>query len=317
MKILITIVLLCLCLSKAQAQFVETSRIVPGERIGEVSLGMSRNQVMAALPYHKGSMKHTFGVEEIIFLYTSGYDSRNAIVDVLLMKDKVVQIATSDQGDKIEGGYNTGSSMAQVKTSFPELVTKTYYFTAQGGSETRKFYDDVDAGVAFAVSDLGARAREMIGNFESPDFIVVHAKGRPSIAIWNKVRAGTQAPPQKKPAPLKRVALSRSQKTNATSALNALRRLESAVRVGLTYVDYSERVVNTKVIVDEKLRSVPTSDLKSQLQSSMASFASARFGWKTSLDTDLELMQNMGERMMQGDWNRASESLRKAEALMR
>lgn len=304
---------IALSLSTAYAQVTDSNRIVPGQRIGAISLGMSRAQVMAALPYHRGVKQHTFGVEEIMFLYESGYDKRKSAVDVLLLKGNVVQIATSDQGHKVEGGYNIGTGMDQIKAKFSGLNPTNYYFTG----DTYKIYDSVNTGIAFAVQDLGPRAKEMLGSFESPEFIVVHPKGRPTIAIWNKVRADTKAPPQKKPRALQRVQLTRAQKNSAMAALNSLRRLESAVSVGLSYANYSNRVVDTQVTVDEKLRSVPQSDLKSQLQSAMASYASARHGWKMQLDTDLELMQRMGERMMQGDWNRASQSLRNAGALIR
>jgi hypothetical protein len=318
MKIAKTVSVLVLSIASiAQAQDAGSNSIVPGQSIGPVSLGMSRDEVINSLNYHKASQKHTYGVEEIIFAYKSGLDGRDSVIDVLLLGGRVIQVATSDQNYKIEGGYDTGTGMDQVKAKFPGLSAKTYYFTNKSGSRTYRFYDSVDTGVAFAVQSVGAQARYLLGGFESPDFILVHQQGRPVITIWNKLRGQTQPPPQKKPRLLQRVRLTSRQRGAAQSALRALRALETAATVGLTYTDYSRRVVDAQIIVNEKLSLLPQSDLRNELQSAMREFAGARTGWETKINnSDLEFMAKLGERMMQLSWQRAMQHTRNAAALL-
>jgi hypothetical protein len=83
--------------------------VVAGYGIGNVKLGMSKANLIKALPYHYGTYKHTFGIEELLFRYTSGFSGQDAFFDVLLKGDKVFQIATSDKAFSAPGGINTGT----------------------------------------------------------------------------------------------------------------------------------------------------------------------------------------------------------------
>ena len=196
MRQIFLLALTILALLTVCADAAELDRIVPAKGIGELTLGMSKAKVMDALPYHHGSKQHTFGIEEVMFLYKSAFDGRDSIVSVLFLNNKVIQIATSDGGQKIEGGYSTSTPMSQVKAKFSGLKATTYYFKEKDIDRYAKyrFYDSVDMGVAFAAVDLGERGREWVGTSESLDFIIVHSVGRPAIAIWNKVRGSKVAP---------------------------------------------------------------------------------------------------------------------------
>ena len=304
--------LLLIVSTKAQAAVSDANLIVPGERIGAISLGMSRNEVIEAFPQHYAIKQHSYGVEEIVFKYKSAYWD-NATVDVLLLGGKVVQIATADKGHNTEDEYSVGSGMVTVERTFSDLAPKTYHFSPPGDSYAFRFNDSVDLGIAFVEWDNKLLSGPV-------QFIVVHSTGRAAIGIWDKLRGQTQAPPQKKPRPLQKVRMTRKQQNAATAAMNAVRRLESATKVGLTYSDYSRRLVNTQVTVDEQLRGVPSSDFKSEVQAAMKGYGTARYWWKQSIDfsrPDSDKMSNAFESMMQDMWSASAQRTRNAEGLLR
>jgi hypothetical protein len=63
-------------------------------------------------------------------------------------------------------------------------------------------------------------------------------------------------------------------------AIKALRRLDSAVSVGLTYREYGTRLVDTKVAVDEQLEKVAEGELKMEIMRAMSDYKKASQLWE-------------------------------------
>lgn len=288
--------------------------IVPGSRIGTLKLGMTRGQVLSTFPYHRSVVQHSFGVEEISFFYTN-FNEQYAIISALLMKGKVVQIATDDKKYSASGGFNTGTPMGEWMAKYRGGKTRTYYF----GREKTTLYCNASYGLTLSVSQSSREFSSMMGSrWVFPRFVAVHWPNQLAIPIWNKQRGVTSAPPRIRERQPVRVNLNARQRRAAQNTLRALKRLESVVNFGTTYSDYSQRLVNTKVTFDENVWLIPNSDLKSALTSAMNNYASARSSWSSKIDNaEMDMISNLSESLMQRSWSSAARDLRVAEQLLR
>ena len=83
-----------------------------------------------------------------------------------------------------------------------------------------------------------------------------------------------------------------SQRANAQGtasvreALRALRRLNSAVDVGVSFVQYSQLLVEVKGIVDEALASIPTGELRNEITLAMQAYGDAGQAWSAMISGD-------------------------------
>ena len=69
----------------------------------------------------------------------------------------------------------------------------------------------------------------------------------------------------------------------AQDAMKELRKLRSAIEIGLSYRQYTDRLVDTKTETDEKLRILPASAFKQEISATMEAFADARELWRLAL----------------------------------
>jgi hypothetical protein len=67
---------------------------------------------------------------------------------------------------------------------------------------------------------------------------------------------------------------------SSREAIKALRRLDSAVSVGLTYREYGTRLVDTKVAVDEQLEKIAEGELKMEIMRAMIDYKRASEVWE-------------------------------------
>ena len=89
----------------------------------------------------------------------------------------------------------------------------------------------------------------------------------------------TSAPPAPTEDPLARA------RNEASEAIQALQDLQSATRVGLTYNEYSRRLVDTRIKVDRYLRgpSNRSADIQSKIEDAMDLFEYARTVWAVDI----------------------------------
>jgi hypothetical protein len=290
-------------------------RIVPGYRIGRVRLAMSRAEAVKVMPRKFVSRLHGYGVEELLSSYTSSLNGLSAKFQVLLLQGKVVQIAVDDDAYKIVGGYGSGTMVHEFKAAFPGFTSKTFYTNS---GDTVYFYDNISQGLSVPSTQSSREISAMIGvNWERPEFVAVHTKGQRALAIWNGERYSSKAPPPPKPRYLHKIVLSPKQRSAAQRVLRSLRRLEEVVKVGTTYSDYSNRVVDTRLVIAENIGAIPPSDLRSELAQAMDEFVNARTSWNGKFESDNRFIDNLNESMMQGAWQRARAHIRNAEKLLR
>lgn len=73
--------------------------------------------------------------------------------------------------------------------------------------------------------------------------------------------------------------LTTAQKAAALAALKSLNKLQAATEVGVSYVDYSSRLIDVKAEVSDNLENVPDGQLKQKINSAMDAYADARTAW--------------------------------------
>ena len=125
--------------------------VVPGQRMGFAVLGQSRAEYVEALRANFVDVKitatnHTYGIEEITARYKNRAPGIDVQFQVLLQSDRVVQISTSDQQFKVEGGYNTGTQISGFRARFSGMKSAKYYFSAEPGAAATTIFDQVEEG---------------------------------------------------------------------------------------------------------------------------------------------------------------------------
>jgi hypothetical protein len=71
--------------------------------------------------------------------------------------------------------------------------------------------------------------------------------------------------------------------TSAREALRVLRRLNSAIDVGVSFVQYSQLLVEVKGTIDEALASIPNGELRDEITLAMETYADAGRAWNTMI----------------------------------
>lgn len=97
--------------------------------------------------------------------------------------------------------------------------------------------------------------------------------------ISPKVSAKTNRPTHKTASVTHSAGLTTAQKAADFAALKSLRRLQAATEVGVSYVDYSSRLIDVKADVSDNLDNLPNGQLKQKLNAAMDAYADARTAW--------------------------------------
>lgn len=67
--------------------------------------------------------------------------------------------------------------------------------------------------------------------------------------------------------------------TNVKEGLKALRMMASATEVGISFEEYGRRIIDVKTMVDTCLTNLPESDLKKEMELSVAAYVDAGKAW--------------------------------------
>lgn len=73
--------------------------------------------------------------------------------------------------------------------------------------------------------------------------------------------------------------LSSEQRKSAEDALKALRKVEAATQVGVSYQQYGQLMIDAKAQVNEASAKLPDGELKRELEAAMEVYADAQDGW--------------------------------------
>jgi hypothetical protein len=88
------------------------------------------------------------------------------------------------------------------------------------------------------------------------------------------------------------------------AALDELTRLQSFTEAGLTYAQYSDRLLTAKGNIDVALQRTTDEAAKEKIQEAVRYYLAARNEWKVELDSD----SNFREAFTQEDWTKGSEA---------
>jgi hypothetical protein len=77
--------------------------------------------------------------------------------------------------------------------------------------------------------------------------------------------------------------LSTEQKTAASEAMSALRKLESSAQVGVSYMQYGPLLIDARAKVNETSAKLPDGELKTELKSAMYAYERAGSLWTKTL----------------------------------
>jgi hypothetical protein len=78
------------------------------------------------------------------------------------------------------------------------------------------------------------------------------------------------------------------QNSAISDSLKELHKLSSATQVGLTFSQYSDRLIDAKATIDDNLRNLPESPIKAEIATTLLAFQDAHDIWSESID-----LQNM------------------------
>lgn len=300
-----------------------------GRRIGVVSLGMKKEEILKRIPLLAKTYQHSHGVGELVYIYKTTHQDR-AIFSILIMNDRVVQIATTDRRYKLDN-RSLFADIREIKlflTSYKGNLEKTnYFFPLATGKKRMEFHDDVKNGIAFviipsvpdSVKEIVTPALEDLGfgSFSRPevhltDYVIVHNPGRSVIGILNGVRGSTTPPRPKSVSKPVEIALTPTQRNKAHNALQALRSVESVASIG-TYLTFTNQLSTAKITIDDSLRSLPKSPLKTAIERAMNSYTSAQSSWRDHIRSNNSVSATMAINAMDA----ASARIREIEVLLR
>lgn len=103
------------------------------------------------------------------------------------------------------------------------------------------------------------------------------------LTIASPVFADSSAPPNAEPSKEsadRSQEFTKEQKTAAEAALKPLRKLKAATEVGVSYIEYQKRLIDTKAEVEDQLRSVPTGPLKERIAGALEAFEEGSTVWR-------------------------------------
>jgi hypothetical protein len=88
--------------------------------------------------------------------------------------------------------------------------------------------------------------------------------------------------------------LSGRQRAATKNVLTALKKIQAAVEVGVSYQQYSQLVIEAKAAVNEASSQVPDGELKQELLAAMEAYSDASEGWANSETSNMPLLGRKG-----------------------
>jgi hypothetical protein len=146
----------------------QDSTIVPGNRIGNIKLGMKQGKVTAILGKNDGAYSQASGIKVIMYQWND-LDKTSTIKAYFDPGDRVVQLASTAPLSFTADGVSLTSSLADVKKKYKDLECCKY----RAKDLRIDYYDDVKQGIAFKFT----RAAEESSTSKRLTSILVHWPG--------------------------------------------------------------------------------------------------------------------------------------------
>jgi hypothetical protein len=157
----------CMMFGAAAFAFAQSHEIEPGNRIGKIRLGMTRQAVHRTLGQPQGIFHLASGVE-------GDYWQSNATGDALQISyraGKVFQIEVTSNRFSTPEGLTTESSLPEVRSAYGPL-RKTAYFRDNTGGTAVNYYEAAGRGITFTFVNRDSTTDPF--DFK-PFSIIVHA----------------------------------------------------------------------------------------------------------------------------------------------
>jgi hypothetical protein len=103
-----------------------------------------------------------------------------------------------------------------------------------------------------------------------------------SDGTWDYDTTASITPPKPMPAPTPEPVKEKYPATIRTAVeavIKGLRRIGSAVEVGITLSEYNTRLIDVKADADEQFAAIPDGEIKSELQSAIEAYVDAQNAW--------------------------------------
>lgn len=106
---------------------------------------------------------------------------------------------------------------------------------------------------------------------------------------------------------------------DAREAVRALKTMQAVVEIGGSYANYTSRLADVKVIVDERLKLIPEDDDKSinrpkqDIQQALNSYVSAASTWEQLIKSQYPELRGVNKKLLAIEWESAASYLRMAE----
>ncbi len=150
-----------------------------------------------------------------------------------------------------------------AQTEKPQPTTSS---AAKGKGKPKKKAGSIDAPITVVIPDGRT--------------VILKPNGRWEFAANPPVvQRDTTPPPKKWPESL-------------ITAMKELRKMQSATEVGISFQEYSSRLIDLKASVDEALRQISDSDLKRELRFAVEAYADGLDLWNRQLHTRYPLKQS-------------------------
>ena len=163
------------------------ARIVPGERVGPVRLGTTRDVVLKRLgkPAESGSAG---GYREDRFRWSpagaAGGRPKEPTLVVVSRAGRVVQVSVSHPACRTREGVSPASTFAAIRQRYPRLTVRDYgMIDPAGGGYVLIVFDDVKRGLAFTPGTQDDEGTYLTLPESAPLEVVVHRPGTPAVPL--------------------------------------------------------------------------------------------------------------------------------------
>lgn len=163
----------CMILGAAAFALAQGQEIEPGNRVGKIRLGMTRQSVHRTLGQPQGVYHLSRGMAGD---YWQSNDTGDAL-QIGYRAGKVFQIEVTSNRFSTPEGLTTESSLREVRKAYGPL-RKTAYFRDNTGGTAVSYYEAAGRGITFTFVNRDSTTDP--GNFKSFS-IIVHARGQSAV----------------------------------------------------------------------------------------------------------------------------------------
>jgi hypothetical protein len=181
---------------------------------------------------------------------------------------KVKTLTISYGGEKTN--FNAARTVTKLDTGLTAEILRVFVTRPdfEKIAKAGKFFVTVQ-GKSFEVNTWNSTGIRVLANRLSPS-------KQPKVAAARKQRS----------VPTQKVRLTSRQKQSVFASLKLLRKMSSATEVGLSLMEYRDRLIDTKSDIDEVLRTLPQNKVRMELQASLDAYVDAGTLWSSSIQWD-------------------------------